>query len=78
MLPPGEAALMRDANTQATNELKRLGIYKQDADPNKISGLKATGLKFDEARSRRSTSTSRSTCWSRGSWRSTPTCATFR
>lgn len=50
VLPPAEAALMRDTNTQVNNELKRLGIYKQDADPNKMGAVKATGLKFDEAR----------------------------
>lgn len=50
VLPPAEAALLRDTNTQMANELKRLGVYKSDADPNKISGLKATGLKFDESK----------------------------
>ncbi|ONI84203.1 hypothetical protein ALI144C_16155 [Actinosynnema sp. ALI-1.44] len=50
VLPPAESALLRDTNTQMTNELKRLGVYKPDADPNKISGLKATGLKFDETK----------------------------
>ncbi|ALG08908.1 hypothetical protein [Kibdelosporangium phytohabitans] len=50
VLPPAEAALLRDTNTQMTDELKRLGVYKADADPNKIGGLKATGLKFDEAK----------------------------
>nr|WP_052478734.1 hypothetical protein [Kibdelosporangium sp. MJ126-NF4]CEL20343.1 hypothetical protein [Kibdelosporangium sp. MJ126-NF4]CTQ97568.1 hypothetical protein [Kibdelosporangium sp. MJ126-NF4] len=48
VLPPAESALLRDTNAQMNDELKRLGVYRQDADPNKIGGLKATGLKFDE------------------------------
>ncbi|MET0234446.1 MAG: hypothetical protein ABW224_07390, partial [Kibdelosporangium sp.] len=49
-LPPAEGALLRDLNTQMGDELKRLDIYKKDADPNKITGLKATGLRFDDAK----------------------------
>ncbi|MFD1051438.1 hypothetical protein ACFQ1S_40790, partial [Kibdelosporangium lantanae] len=50
-LPPAESALLRDLNTQATEEFKRLGVYKKDADPDKVSGLdiKTENLKFDDA-----------------------------
>jgi hypothetical protein len=51
-LPPAEGALLRDLNTQATEELKRLEIFKKDADSNKIPGvqIKTEGLKFDETK----------------------------
>jgi hypothetical protein len=51
-LPPAESALLRDLNSQATQELKRLDIYKKDADPDKVAGLniKTDNLKFDDTK----------------------------
>ncbi|TCO53445.1 flagellar basal body protein FliL [Actinocrispum wychmicini] len=50
-LPPAESALLRDLNSQATEEFKRLDVFKKDADPDKVAGLglKADNLKFDDA-----------------------------
>jgi hypothetical protein len=50
-LPPAESALLRDLNTQATEEFKRLDVYKKDADPDKVAGLniKTNNLRFDDA-----------------------------
>jgi hypothetical protein len=50
VLPPAEGALLRDLNTQTAEELKRLEIYKKDADTNKIQGFHADGLKFDDSK----------------------------
>lgn len=50
-LPPAESALLRDLNTQATDEFKRLDIYKKDASADTMPGLglHADNLKFDDA-----------------------------
>lgn len=49
-LVPAEAEVLVDLNSDLTEEFKRLKIYKQDADPNKLPGLeiKTRDLKFDE------------------------------
>jgi len=49
-LVPAEAEVLVDLNSDLTEEFKRLNIYKQDADPNKLPGLEieTRDLKFDE------------------------------
>jgi hypothetical protein len=51
-LPPAESDLLRDLNSQATEELKRLDVYKKDADPDKVNGVdvKTSNLKFDDTK----------------------------
>lgn len=48
-LPPAESSLMTDLNQDTAKELKRLEIYKQDANPDTFSGLqiKAENLTWD-------------------------------
>ena len=48
-LPPAESSLMTDLNQDIAKELKRLEIYKQDANPDTFSGLqiKAENLTWD-------------------------------
>lgn len=48
-LPPAESSLMTDLNQDAAKELKRLEIYKLDANPDTLSGLqvKAENLTWD-------------------------------
>jgi hypothetical protein len=50
-LAPSEAAVMVDLNKDMTQELKRLEVYKQDADPNQLHGaeIKTSDLKYDES-----------------------------
>ncbi|HEV2779342.1 MAG TPA: proline-rich domain-containing protein [Actinophytocola sp.] len=50
-LAPAEASIMVDLNKDMTEELKRLDVYKQDADPNQIHGaeIRTTDLKYDDA-----------------------------
>ncbi|MEV0677611.1 flagellar basal body protein FliL [Actinosynnema sp. NPDC050436] len=50
-LAPAEAQLSKDYTEATVSEAKRLEILKQDADPQKISGvtIKSEGIKFDEA-----------------------------
>ncbi|WP_306999527.1 flagellar basal body protein FliL [Amycolatopsis thermophila] len=50
-LAPAEAKLLTEPIGQTTDELKRLGILKADADPKTLTGLqvKAENLVFDEA-----------------------------
>ncbi|MBW4717629.1 flagellar basal body protein FliL [Saccharothrix obliqua] len=50
-LAPAEAKLSKDYTEATVSEAKRLEILKQDADPQKISGvqIKSEGVKFDEA-----------------------------
>ncbi|WP_051766102.1 hypothetical protein [Saccharothrix syringae] len=50
-LAPAEATLIKDYLEASTSEAKRLGIFKSDADPNKMTGLemKVEGVKFDDA-----------------------------
>jgi len=49
-LTPAESALLVDFNTKSTERLKELGVYKQDADPDKLHGasVEAKDLKYDE------------------------------
>ena len=49
-LAPAEASVLVDLNKDMTNELKRLEVYKKDADPNQIHGaeIKTSDLKYDE------------------------------
>lgn len=49
-LTPAESALLVDFNAKSTERLKELGVYKQDADPNKLHGaaVEAKDLKYDE------------------------------
>ncbi|MCR3751047.1 proline-rich domain-containing protein [Lentzea californiensis] len=51
-LAPAEAALSKDYMDSMTKEMKRLEILKQEADPNKLSGVefKSENIKFDEAK----------------------------
>lgn len=48
-LAPGEAAVLADQLTQSTDELKRLGVLDQNADPSTFSGIEltVTDLTFD-------------------------------
>ncbi|MEU6641604.1 flagellar basal body protein FliL [Saccharomonospora sp. NPDC046836] len=50
-LTPGEAALLTDPLVESTNELKRLGVVKPDADPRNLTGLEiqTANLTFDES-----------------------------
>jgi hypothetical protein len=50
-LSPAEASIMVDLNKDMTGELKRLDVYKKDADPNQLHGaeIKTEDLKYDEA-----------------------------
>ena len=50
-LTPAEASLVVDLNRDMAEELKRLEVYKQDADPDKLQGveIKAENLRFDDA-----------------------------
>ncbi|MEU3270442.1 flagellar basal body protein FliL [Saccharomonospora sp. NPDC006951] len=50
-LAPAEASLFTDSVMQGTEELKRLGVLTEDADPSALSGIELTAenLKFDEA-----------------------------
>ncbi|MGW5051800.1 flagellar basal body protein FliL [Actinokineospora sp. NPDC004072] len=50
-LAPAERDLMSALNSQTTEELVRLEVYKPGVDPNKMTGfeLKAENLKFDDA-----------------------------
>lgn len=50
-LAPAEAAVLVDLNRDMTEELKRLDVYKKDADPDTLHGaeIKTADLKYDEA-----------------------------
>src|SRR5690606_12533226 len=50
-LAPAEAKLLTEPIGQTTDELKRLGILKPDANPEALTGMqvKAENLTFDEA-----------------------------
>ncbi len=50
-LAPAEAKLSKDYTEATVSEAKRLEILKQEADPEKISGVKieSVGIKFDDA-----------------------------
>ncbi|WP_018683573.1 hypothetical protein [Actinokineospora enzanensis] len=50
-LAPAERDLLTTLNSQTTTELKRLNVYKADADPNQFGGfeLKTENLQFDES-----------------------------
>jgi hypothetical protein len=49
-LAPAEASVLVDLNKDMTNELKRLEVYKKDADPAQLRGaeIKTADLKYDE------------------------------
>ncbi|PXY22922.1 flagellar basal body protein FliL [Prauserella muralis] len=54
-LAPAEAALLTDPVAESTEELKRLGVLKPDADPKALTGLEVTtrDLRFDEQQAER-------------------------
>lgn len=49
-LTPAESSLLVDFNAKTTKRLQELGVYKKDADPNKLQGasVQAANLKYDE------------------------------
>lgn len=54
-LAPAESSIMVDLNKDMTEELKRLEVYKQDADPSQIQGaeVSTTDLKYDDSAAER-------------------------
>jgi hypothetical protein len=50
-LPPGERNALRDSFTNQVNQLKRLKVLNQSADPGKVAGveIKSSGLTFDSS-----------------------------